>query len=77
MYSEARKLHLIEEVLKISSESTLVALEDIVKKSKQSSTTANTNSFKEFAGIWSNEEATEIEKAIADSCEQIDPNDWK
>lgn len=32
MYSEARKLHLIEDVLKIKSEAVLTEVENIVKK---------------------------------------------
>ena len=34
MYSEAKKLHLMEEVLKIKNESTLSALENFLKKPK-------------------------------------------
>lgn len=76
MYSGARKLHLIEEVLKISNESTLLAVEDLIKKSKKKPL-AKKNVFAEFSGIWSNEEAEEIERAIKEGCEQINPNDWK
>ncbi len=35
MYSEAKKLHIIEEVLKIDSDAELSALEVFLKKSKK------------------------------------------
>ncbi len=76
MFSEARKLHLIEEVLKINNERTLTALENLVKKAPKKKTVA-TNPIMEFAGIWSNEEADEISAIITDACEQINPDDWK
>jgi len=76
MFSEARKLHLIEEVLKINNERTLTALENLVKKAPKKITAAP-NPIMEFAGIWSNEEADEISAIIADACEQINPDDWK
>ena len=77
MYSGARKLHLIEEVLKISNESTLLAVEDLIKKSKRNNPAKKGDVFAEFSGIWSNEEADEIERAIKEGCEQINPDDWK
>jgi hypothetical protein len=33
--------------------------------------------FDSFSGIWSKDEANEIERIIADSCETINPDDWK
>ncbi|QNL50595.1 hypothetical protein H8S90_03025 [Olivibacter sp. SDN3] len=78
MISETRKLHLIEEVLKIKSESTLAALEDFLKKAKiKERKNKKTLMFQEFSGIWSKEEADEIERAIEESCETINPDDWK
>jgi len=75
MYSEAKKLHIIEEVLKIESETTLSALDDFLKKSKKIKTPTNESSYKEFSGIWSKAEAEEIERIIAESCETIHPDD--
>lgn len=78
MYAGARKLHVIEEVLKVKSEATISAIENILKKSGESRTVKKKGSgFKDFSGIWSKEEANEIEKIIADSCENIHPDDWK
>ena len=36
MYTESRKIHLLEEVLKITNEATLVEIESVVNKSKKS-----------------------------------------
>lgn len=79
MLSEARKLHVIEEVLKIKNEATLSALEDFLKKNKVKAKKQNRteSAFSEFSGIWTKEEAEEIEKAIEESCEAINPDDWK
>ncbi len=76
MFTEARKLHLIEEVLKIDNEYTLSALEAVLQEStiKQEN---SKKSFTVFSGIWSKEEADEIEKVIAENCGQINPDDWK
>jgi hypothetical protein len=32
--------------------------------------------FSEFSGIWSKDEAEEIERIIEESCETINPDDW-
>ena len=77
MYSEARKLHVIEEVLKVKSEATLAAIENLLKRSGESKPVKKGSGFKKFSGIWSKEEANEIEKIIAESCETIHPDDWK
>ncbi len=76
MFSEARKLHLIEEVLKINNERTLTALENFIKKAPKTEK-AIVNPLMGFAGIWSDEEAEDISRTIADACEQINPDDWK
>jgi hypothetical protein len=77
MYLEAKKLHIIEEILKIDSDTALSALETFIKKSKKDENLKANSSIREFSGIWSKEEADEIEKIIADSCENIHPDDWK
>lgn len=77
MYSVARKLHVIEEVLKVKSDATLAAIENLLKRSNKSKSVRKGSSFKDFSGIWSKEEANEIEKIIAESCETIHPDDWK
>jgi hypothetical protein len=77
MYIEAKKLHIIEEVLKINNDAALSALESFLKKSKSEENLTNKSGFSEFSGIWSKSEAEEIEKIISESCETIHPDDWK
>ncbi|RZK68658.1 MAG: hypothetical protein EOO85_23870 [Pedobacter sp.] len=76
MHIEARKLHLIEEMLKVKSEATLSALENLLK-STNNKTVKKTASLKDFSGIWSKDEAEEMERIISESCETIHPDDWK
>lgn len=76
MHIETRKLHLIEEMLKVKSEATLYALENLLK-STNNKTVKKTSSLRDFSGIWSKDEAEEIEGIIAESCETIHPDDWK
>lgn len=94
MISNARKLQLIGEILKIDSEAILREVEAVLKGKKTTKSEAvgfarEYNSehismedtavsvFKEFSGIWNEEEAAEIEKSIEESCETINPDDWK
>lgn len=75
MFGESKKLHLIEEIIKIENESLLEEVESVITKGKQQTTTGK--GFKDFAGIWTEKEADEISKIIEDNCEQINPDDWK
>jgi hypothetical protein len=77
MYSEAKKLHIIEEVLKINNDAALSALEKFVKKYRTDEDVKKDTAIREFSGIWSKEEAEEMERIIAESCETIHPDDWK
>jgi hypothetical protein len=77
MVTESKKLHIIGEVLKINNEAMLSALEKYMKGSNMSGQPKVKPSFKEFSGIWSKEEAEEIERIIAESCENIHPDEWK
>ena len=76
MYSETRKINLIEKVLKIRNEDTLLELENVLKKAKlereKKSLSANN-----FVGVWSKEDADLMSEAINESCEQIHPDDWQ
>jgi len=76
MHIETCKLHLIEEILKVKSEATLSALEKLLKNTNNK-TIKKTQSLKDFSGIWSKDEAEEMERIIAESCETIHPDDWK
>ncbi len=76
MYTEARKIHLIEEVLKVTNEGTLVALETVLKKSVVKKEKRPVSAH-DFLGVWSKKDAALITKAIEQSCEQIHEDDWK
>ncbi len=69
MYSEAKKLRIIEEVLKINNDGDLTALQNFIEKSLRNKDRKKAGKFSEFSGIWSKEEADEIEKIITESCE--------
>ena len=75
MYGEAKKIHLIEAILKIENDAVLDEVETVL--SKNGMHIVKRKSFKEFAGIWTALEADEIKKTIEDSCEQINSDDWK
>ena len=76
MYSDSKKLQLIEEVLNVDNHQVLKELETILKKSKKDKAT-NTGSAHDFLGKWSKSDSRLIEKAIEDGCEQINPDEWK
>jgi len=78
MYSEARKIHLLEEVLKVTNEATLIELEAVLKKSKNKTAGKKKKpSIYDFVGILTKKEAGKMRKAIEETCEQIHPDDWK
>lgn len=75
MFSESRKMHLLEEVIKLKDESVLMQLEALVSKSSQHNEPRH--SAKELVGMFSAEDAALMDKAINEGCEQIDPADWQ
>lgn len=76
MYSEARKLHLIEELLKVKSESIWISLENVLKKNSEKIADEK-HSIYDFVGILSDREAKDMKAAIAEACETINEDDWK
>jgi hypothetical protein len=76
MFTEARKIHLIEEVLKVDNEATLIELETVIKKSKKTGKEKKPSIY-DFVGILTRKEANEMRKAIEETCETINPDDWK
>ena len=74
MYTDSRKIHLIEAIIKTEDENTLTQIEQVIEKTAKQ---GQKKSAKDFAGIWSKEDAELIEKAIEEGCEQINPDDWK
>lgn len=75
MNGEARKLHLIEEILKIENDAVLQEVESVINRSKLEAVPRK--SIKDLAGTLSHEEAEEMKRVIEESCEQINPDDWK
>lgn len=75
MSEEARKLNLISALLTEKDEQVLNEIETILLTKKMKAVGQLT--FKDFAGILSHEESNEMKRVIEESCEQIDPNDWK
>jgi hypothetical protein len=76
MYSEARKMHLIEEVIKTKNEAILIELESVLKKASKIKDKPRPSAH-DLVGLWSKDDADLIEKAIEEGCEQINPDDWK
>ena len=78
MFTESRKIQLIEDVLKTNNEATLVELEIVLKKSnKKTSTKKQKASIYDFVGIMTKKETKQMRKAIEETCETINPDDWK
>jgi len=75
MYTEAKKLHLIEELLKVDNDSVLDELEKILTQSKDQ--LPRSNNFQDFASSLTIEEVDELEQNINEGCEQINEDDWK
>ncbi len=74
MYSEARKLHLIEEVIKLKSDDALKQIEHILKTSSKKQPK---QSAAQLVGKISKKDLELMDKAIEEGCEQISPDDWK
>lgn len=78
MYTDARKIHLLEKVLKVTNEATLLELETVLEKTKMNTRkTKKKLAIRDFLGTFTKEEANEMRKVINETCEQIDYNDWK
>lgn len=75
MYSEARKLHVIEEVLKVKSEAVLIELEAVLKKNSDTEKTSGNiiaRKPSDFAGSITKETAQAILTDIQQS-----RNEWE
>ena len=75
MYTESKKLHLIEELLKVDDDNLLDEVESVLNRSK--SLLPVSNGFQPFSGSLSLEEVNELERNINEGCEQINEDDWK
>ena len=76
MYGEAKKLHLIEEILKIEDEKILNEVETVITRGRIVNIQGK-KSFKDFAGLMSEKEVNDLGEIIEEGCEQIYPDDWK
>jgi hypothetical protein len=76
MYSEARKLHIIEAVLKTENEAVLTAIETIVDQNNVTSKRTK-GRFSALLGSLTSEEAESMKKTIEENFEKINPDDWK
>ena len=76
MYSDSKKIQLIEEVLRLDNNSVLKELESVLKKSKKVPALKK-GRVHELLGQWSKVDSELIERAIKEGCEQIHANEWK
>ena len=77
MYTEARKLHIIEAVLKTESDAVLEALEMIVDSNPIAPGEKKISNFSELLGVLTPAEAEAMKKNIDENFEKINPDDWK
>ena len=78
MYSEARKIDLLQKVLKVTNEDTLIELENVIEKSKKSARRPKKKpSIYDFMGTFTKEEANEMKRVIEITCGTVNPDDWK
>jgi hypothetical protein len=75
MYSDSKKIQLIEEVLRLENPNVLKEIESVLKKSKI--TTAKNGTAYDLLGQWSKEDSELIEQAITEGCEQINMDEWR
>ena len=71
MYTEARKLHIIEAVLKTESDAVLEALEMIVDNNPIAPVESATPNFSELLGVLTPAEAEAMKKSIDENFEKI------
>ena len=78
MQTEIRKINLIQAILKVDKETTLIKLESVLQGlHKQRNKRPKAASIYDFVGIITPNEADEITKAINETCETINTDDWK
>lgn len=78
MRTEIRKINLIEAILKVDKETTLIKLESVLQGlHKQSNKRQKVANIYDFVGIITPNEADEMTKAINETCETINTDDWK
>ena len=76
MYSEVKKLHLIEEIIKVKDHSILERIETLLFPSKPMEVSKIKN-VSDFIGSIPKEDLDQMEKDIKEHCRQIIEDDWK
>ena len=74
MYTDNRKIQIIEAILKTENEETLSQIEQVIQESQKPEKKFSAH---DFVGTLSKEDAILIEQAIEEGCEQTHPDDWK
>ena len=77
MYSEAKKLWMIEAIIKSKNDSMLKAIENIVDEEAVSFPAKTGQSFQDLVGLLTPEEADAMSKTIEEHFEKVNPDDWK
>lgn len=77
MHTDARKISLIEKVLKVNNDATLSALENVLKDSRGKAIRKKKPGIYDFVGMFTKKEAKKMRTVIAETCETISPDDWK
>lgn len=75
MNIEARKQRLIRIFSRVDDTRLIGQLEAILLK-KEENLTSKTPIIDILSGAWSNEEAEDIKRVIAEGCEKFDENEW-
>jgi hypothetical protein len=76
MFTESRKLHIIEAVLKTTNEAILGAIEKIVAQDNATGKRTKAR-FSDLLGVLTPEEAESMKRTIEDNFEKINPDNWK
>jgi hypothetical protein len=74
MFDPNRKLQLLEKMLKTTDDEAVVSIESILNNATDNNEKLT---IKDFIGVITEEEAEEMKKAIEETCERIDTDDWK
>lgn len=78
MYVEARKLSIIEAIIKTESDAVLKAVESIVEdEANMAAGDSTKKKFSEAVGILTADEAEAMKRSIEEHFETINSDDWK
>jgi hypothetical protein len=73
IYTESKKLHLIESIIRETNEDVLKSIEKILTASSK----VRAEKFADFSNNLTAAELEEFARNIETGCEQINENDWK